>query len=318
MQGSRKHRSTMDVLFKKTLSFDLCRQQRTNMALFDNDAGSCYDRILGNLAMLCARRLGVPSEAVFVHSETLRLMKYTVKTDYGTSAGHYSSTATEPLAGTGQGSGASPAVWLSICAALLLAYKTHVPKGITFSDPTETMISSRRYADAFVDDTSIGFNDPNNLMNVPSLIRTLTECAQLCWENLFFSTGGALELSKCYYHHIFHWQWDVLGYPKITTLNPHLTDPGEYSSSTDTFNSLKLISGRETHYTKIHHKAPHISSKSLGVISCPLGTWDDEFRRLATKSNIHATTTTMSNQVRNMDAHQAHRTIWASQMGYSL
>ena len=46
MQGSRKHRSTMDVLFKKTLSFDLCRQQRTNMALFDTDAASFYDRIL--------------------------------------------------------------------------------------------------------------------------------------------------------------------------------------------------------------------------------------------------------------------------------
>ena len=126
-------------------------------------------------------------------------MKYTVETVYGTSAGHYSSTATEPLAGTGQGSGAPPAVWLSICAVLLLAYKTHAPNGITFSDPTETMISPWRYADAFVDDTRIGFNYPNNLMNVPSLIRTLTECAQL-WENLLFSTGGALELSKCYYH----------------------------------------------------------------------------------------------------------------------
>ena len=61
----------MDVLFKKTLSFDLCRQQRTNMALFDKDAASCYDRILVNLAMLCARILGVSSEAVFAHSETL-------------------------------------------------------------------------------------------------------------------------------------------------------------------------------------------------------------------------------------------------------
>ena len=105
--------------------------------------------------------------------------------------------------------------------------------------------------------------------------------------------------------------------PQITTLNPHLTGPGEYSSSANIFNSLKLISGRETHFTKIHHKAPHISSKSLGVMSCPLGNWDDKFRRLATKSNIHATTT-MSNQVRSMDAHQAHRAIWASQMAYSL
>ena len=110
------------------------------MSLFDNDGASCYDRILVNLAMLCARRLGVPSERVFAHSKTLRLMKYTVKTVYGTSAGHYSSTATEPLAGTGQESGASPAVWLSICAVLLLAYKTHAPKGITFSDPTVALV----------------------------------------------------------------------------------------------------------------------------------------------------------------------------------
>ena len=125
-------------------------------------------------------------------------MKYTVKTVYGTLAGHYSSTVTEPLAGTGKGSGASPVVWLSICAVLLSAYKTQAPKGIPLSDPTKT-ISSRRYGDAFVDDTSIGLNDPNNLVNIPSLIKTLTECAQL-WENLLFSTGGALELSKCYYH----------------------------------------------------------------------------------------------------------------------
>ena len=123
--------------------------------------------------MICARRLGAPSEAGFAqHSETLRLMKYTVKTVYRTSAGHYSSTATEPLAGTGKGNGASPAVLLSICLILLLAYKTHAPNGITFSDPTETMISSRRYADAFVDDTSIGFNDPNNLTAVRNCTQT--------------------------------------------------------------------------------------------------------------------------------------------------
>ena len=66
-------------------------------------------------------------------------MKYTVKTVYRTSAGHYSSTATEPLAGTGQ-SGASPAVCLSICAVLLLAYKTQAPKGMTFSDPTVALV----------------------------------------------------------------------------------------------------------------------------------------------------------------------------------
>ena len=47
-----KNRSTLDVLFKKTLTFDIARQQRSNQVLFDNDAASCYDRILVNLAIL--------------------------------------------------------------------------------------------------------------------------------------------------------------------------------------------------------------------------------------------------------------------------
>jgi hypothetical protein len=92
--------------------------------------------------MIGARRLGVSSEVVFAHSDTLRLVKYTVKTVYGTSAGHYSSTATKPLAGTpGQArkwSISSTLAFHRCSAELLLAYKTHAPKGITFSDPTES------------------------------------------------------------------------------------------------------------------------------------------------------------------------------------
>jgi hypothetical protein len=34
MQGSRKNRGTMEMLLKKTMSFELCHQQQTNMALF--------------------------------------------------------------------------------------------------------------------------------------------------------------------------------------------------------------------------------------------------------------------------------------------
>jgi len=33
MQGSRKNRSTLDVLFKKTLTFDIARQEQSNLAL---------------------------------------------------------------------------------------------------------------------------------------------------------------------------------------------------------------------------------------------------------------------------------------------
>ena len=65
--------------------------------------------------------------------ETLRLMKFMIKTVYGTSQGYYQSTDQEKLAGTGgQGrrSGASPALWLSLFIVLLilvLAYKRNDP-----------------------------------------------------------------------------------------------------------------------------------------------------------------------------------------------
>ena len=60
--GSRKHRSTIEKLFKKVITYDVLRQQRSNLAVFDNDAASCYDCILVNLAMVCARRLGAPPQ----------------------------------------------------------------------------------------------------------------------------------------------------------------------------------------------------------------------------------------------------------------
>ena len=42
MQGSRKHRSIMDVLFKKTLSYDAyLKSKRSPLAVVDNDVASC-------------------------------------------------------------------------------------------------------------------------------------------------------------------------------------------------------------------------------------------------------------------------------------
>jgi len=60
MQGSRKNRGIMDMMWKKIITFDIARQQHSNVAIFENNAASCYDRILVNQAMVCARRLDCP------------------------------------------------------------------------------------------------------------------------------------------------------------------------------------------------------------------------------------------------------------------
>ncbi len=138
--------------------------------------------------MICARCLGMPVAAVLAHSETLRQMKYTIKTVYGISEDFYQGTEDAPLAGTGQGSGASPAVWLTICIVILAAYCKKAPQGMAFSDPTCT-INSTRHADAFVDDTALGINDgTTNPIDLSTMLTILTECAQL-WETLLFASG---------------------------------------------------------------------------------------------------------------------------------
>ena len=112
--GSVPGRTPMDPIMLNQLTTDLCRLLKVNYARFDNDASACYDRIIVALAMLAARRCGMPLHAIRSHAKALEFMKYTVKTVYGISEDSYQGTPFAPLFGTGQGSGASPAVWLSL------------------------------------------------------------------------------------------------------------------------------------------------------------------------------------------------------------
>ena len=117
--GSTPSRATIDPIMLTQLTTDLCRVLKHNIVRFDNDASACYDRIIVNLAMLAARRCGMPLNAIQTHAEALQFMRYAVKTVHGISEENYSGTPFAPLFGTGQGSGASPAVWLSLVVLLM-------------------------------------------------------------------------------------------------------------------------------------------------------------------------------------------------------
>ncbi len=106
---------------------------KMNNARFDNDASACFDRIrIVALGMLAARRCGMPNSAIRTHARSLELMKYTVKTVFGISEQSYRGTPFALLFGTGQGSGASPAVWLSLVVILLNTLDRVVPERISF------------------------------------------------------------------------------------------------------------------------------------------------------------------------------------------
>jgi hypothetical protein len=85
----------------------------------------------------------MPKNAIRSHANnSLELMKYSVKTVYGISDTTYSGTPVEPLFGTGQGSGASPAVWLTLVVVLLNTLYRIVPDRMSFRSADGTSIST--------------------------------------------------------------------------------------------------------------------------------------------------------------------------------
>jgi hypothetical protein len=234
--GSIPGRTSMDPVMLTQLTTDLCRLLKVNLARFDNDASACYDRIIVMLGMLAARRCGMPANAVSTHAEALRLMKYAVKTIHGISEINYQGTPFECLFGTGQGSGASPAVWLTLVVILLNTIERLTPQRMHFQSPSGHLTHSR-LADAFVDDTSICFTDYGD-MTYPGMVDKLQDIAQR-WENLLHFSGGSLNLKKCFWF-VMYWQWHK-GQPQCRSICKN--DP-----------TICLTSGSKTNTTPILKK----------------------------------------------------------------
>ena len=192
--GLVPRRKTMDPIMLTQLTSDLCRLMKHYLVRFDNDASACYDRIIVALGMLAARRFGMPGNAMKTHADTLEFMRYAVTTIYGISKENYKGTPFEPLFGTGQGSGASPAVWLTLIILLMETLDRIIPERTTFSSPDSAIRHSRLIDAPFVDDTSLGFSDPGYL-TLEILVAKLTNIAQT-WEQLLYFSGGSLNLKN--------------------------------------------------------------------------------------------------------------------------
>ena len=295
--GSVPGHSTMDVVMLIQLTTDLCRLSKQNLARFDNDASACFDRIIVALAMLAARRCGMPLNAISTHAEALQFMKYTVKTVHGVSEESYQGTPFEPLFGTGQGSGASPAAWLSLVVLLMFTLDKLVPERMDFSSPIHT---HSRLIDAFVDDTSMGFTDSGNL-SCAEMIERLTIIAQH-WEKLLYYSGGSLNLKKCSWY-VMYWEW-IEGRPRLRPIET--TDP-----------QVTLTQGAGTTHLPIQRLPLDQASRILGVHLSPEGDFSKHLSVMKAKADL------LANNIRSpkltaSDITIFHRTIYKPAMKYSL
>ena len=295
--GSVPGHSTMDVVMLIQLTTDLCRLSKQNLARFDNDASACFDRIIVALAMLAARRCGMPLNAISTHAEALQFMRYTVKTVHGVSEESYQGTPFEPLFGTVQGSGASPAAWLSFVVLLMFTLDQLVPARMEFSSPLH---AHSRLIDAFVDDTSMGLTDSGDL-SFSDMVGKLTTIAQH-WEKLLYYSGGSLNLKKCSWY-VMYWEW-IEGRPRLRPIDP--LDP-----------EVLLTQGSGTASLPIQRLPLDQASRILGVHLSPDGDFSKHLQVMKAKSDLLATNI-RSPKLTASDIRIFHRTIYKPAMKYSL
>jgi hypothetical protein len=210
----------------------------------------------------------MPVNAIQSHAKSLELMKYMVKTVYGVSDQSYSGTPFAPLFGTGQGSGASPAVWLTLEVVLLNTSERGCPLQMSFKSPDGINIHSR-LVDAFVDDTALGFTD-NRSMTYDKLVARLEEVAQT-WEKLLHYSGGSLNLTKCSWF-VMYWDWSQ-GRP---VLREH--------SDNQTATMVRLRQGQSETRTAIRRQDLNQASRILGVYQTPMGDFGHHISILKQKS----------------------------------
>jgi hypothetical protein len=189
--GSLPGLQAIDPLVLKHCSFCISRIAKTNIASVDNDAKSCFDRIVMLLASLLAQRLGLDVKAMQTFLKTLSLAKYSVKTANGISEQSYQTTDEKAIHGPGQGGRASPGIW-AIISCLIMECMPKGSTGITTINPILLTVV-KYFTSGFVDNVTLWIGDMARSLHggeTPEMLLQEIQQAIQWWEALLHSTGG--------------------------------------------------------------------------------------------------------------------------------
>jgi hypothetical protein len=185
--GSRKHLSAIDQSLKEALTFDIWRQLRQCGALCSNDAKSCYDRIVHNIASICMQRVGTPIKPIVSMFQTIQELTHHTRTVFGKSEIGYKPVSPVPIQGVGQGNGAGPQIWAVVSYPILNMLRAR-GLGASFrsaiSGDTTNLVGY-----AFVDDTDLVTSEPQvSKIQVMGKMQNSLDA----WEGGLRATGGAI------------------------------------------------------------------------------------------------------------------------------
>ena len=260
--GSRPSKMCHSPVLNKVLTYEIHRYNKRPLAYIENDAVGCYDRIINPLVLIFLRILGLSKPLVASLANTWEATYHRIKTLYGISGHQYTNHPLYLLYGPGQGSTIGPFLWLLCFLLIFNSLSLEAPRiTIQSIDRTQTI---KFIGEAFVDDSGLGTNltdDEAHGLTSPeagvegALIQRLQTLAQE-WERLLYSTGGALNLQKCFWF-IMSWRWKG----SIATLHTQLTLPAQ----------LTMTSGQDPTPTTIPRIEPTSSFRTLGVFITPSG-----------------------------------------------
>jgi hypothetical protein len=251
--GGRPGYEAQFLTLLEELKYDIAYASRRSLFQFDNDAMSCYDRIILALASIISRKYGQHRQVVLVHAKTLEEARYRLRMALNLSATEYSHCMQFPLYGSGQGSGNSPCIWMCISSTLFEVHSTQA-HGATFVSPDGTR-SIRITMVGFVDDTTGSCNDfrPQTQMPIRELAKRMEADAQT-WQDLVHVSGGGLELTKSSFQALY-FKFEPSGKPRVVLDAVsdciHIRD-----SKTGLILPINAMRANETRKTLGHYKGP--------------------------------------------------------------
>jgi hypothetical protein len=255
----------------------------------DNDAKSCYDRIVCNLAMIVSQDYGVKQNMTSLQATTA----------FGEATHTYQHSPTTPIHGTGQGSCGSPAIWLLI-SSILMDCLSSLGGGMTMINVTKNN-SIKEWIDGFVDDI-IQQTDNNNIIQ---LCKQLT-IDMTIWNERLEASAGKLERSKCFYY-VLSWKFDNHGNGIPMTIPEQQAEqviPIEVIAE----NSASAV---------ILQKEVHQAHKTLSCYKAIDGNEQDQIKYLTNKSRQYGRKLYNKSLTRKQ-ANMAYKTIYIPSMRYGL
>eukprot|EP00957_Ditylum_brightwellii_P033219 2516902-Ditylum_brightwellii.AAC.1 len=139
LHGDRRGHNAQTLSLIEELNYDICYCSRKLLNNSGNNTGSCYNQILPNVSSLVARKKGLQNNVTFVHAQTLKEVKYILKTALGVSNEYYQHCTTLLIYGSRQGATNSHGIWLTTSSTIRDIYEQSA-NGTEFVSPDNAII----------------------------------------------------------------------------------------------------------------------------------------------------------------------------------